>query len=104
MGLLHRAEPHRCHRKCLDDRNQLFSFLPGDLVDLGIRRNARKPHCHRDQLPGEQLVQGIGKVLVDELLKVPEQTGIQLLDCKPGLEVNLHGVFPEIAGSCGWTR
>ena len=49
------------------------------LVNLSPRRDARQLHHHRDHLPGQEGIQGVGEVPVAVFLKVPQQPCIQLL-------------------------
>ena len=78
--------------QALEDLQQTAALGLRHRMNLLRRRDAGTLHQHRHHQAGYQALQNIVKVPVGVLLKVPQQTAVQLLLIQCGLQIQIDVV------------
>ena len=102
-GVRHRALFRDGHREGLENGQQRLAPLPGDVVDLLLRRDAGELDDHGDELLRQEVIQSVAEVVVEVLLEVREEALVQLGLVQGGLQVDLEAVVllfkvPHVGG------
>ena len=84
--------PAMSTEKCLRTWASFRRCSPRHVVDLLMGRDLRPLHHGRDQLLGQQTVQGIAEIVVGVFLEVPQEPPVQGLIVQGGLQIELQPV------------